>query len=260
MGGPTGRCRPARPTIAGNHDQAHIRRLRRAFDTVTACAHLPGEPGLLFTHVPLDDVPAGCVNVHGHVHLKASVDERRINVCVEQIGYRPIPKADVRILARQLGRLPPGGGGTTDLFIAWAKGWPDAGREQGRHAVTGTPDTGNRDRPTTAGQDGPTLEPDERRWLQGYLERLKNAPRGLLKRLVVYGSKARGDAGPESDVDVLVLVADAPDAVDDARTLIYGNDDPDSVDHSVVVETEADWLRDLDKELPFPRNVEAEGI
>ena len=120
--------------VAGNHDEAHIRRLRRAFDTVTACAHLPGKPDLLFTHVPLDDVPAGCVNVHGHVHRETSVDECRINVCVEQIGYRPIPMADVRKLAQRMDLLPPGDAGTTDVSIAWAKGFPDA-------------DGGNGDRP-----------------------------------------------------------------------------------------------------------------
>ena len=64
------RLRPGRKIlVAGNHDNAHIRRRRRAFDAVAACAHLPGEPDLLFTHVPLDDVPSGCVNVHGHTHL-----------------------------------------------------------------------------------------------------------------------------------------------------------------------------------------------
>ena len=86
------RRRPGRKIlVAGNHDKAHIRRLRRAFDKVAACAHLPGESHLLFTHVPLDDIPAGCVNVHGHVHRKMSVDEHRINVCVEQIGYQLVP-------------------------------------------------------------------------------------------------------------------------------------------------------------------------
>ena len=126
------RRRPGRKIlVAGNHDNAHIRRLRRAFDAVAACAHLRGEPDLLFTHVPLDDVPSGCVNVHGHTHLKTSVDERRINVCVEQIGYRPSPMADVKRLARRLSQAPLVGSATTDLFIAWAKGWPDAGRGQG---------------------------------------------------------------------------------------------------------------------------------
>ena len=121
------RRRPGRKILViGNHDHAHLRRLRRAFDMVVACAHLPGEPDLLFTHVPLDDVPPGSINVHGHVHRQTSVDECRINVCVEQIGYRPIPMADVRRLARRMDQLPPGGAGTTDISIAWAKGFPDA--------------------------------------------------------------------------------------------------------------------------------------
>ena len=61
--------------------------------------------------------PAGCVNVHGHVHLKTSVDERRINVCVEQIGYPPIPMTDVRrlALARRLDGTPLGGNATTEV-------------------------------------------------------------------------------------------------------------------------------------------------
>ena len=126
--------------------------------------------------------------------------------------------------------------------------------------MSGTPDTEDRDGPTAAAPGHPTLEPDERLWLESYLERLKEAPGGLLQRLVVYGSKARGDAGPASDVDVLVLVGDVPDAVGSARNLIYGDDDPDGVDHNVVVRTEADWLQDLEKELPFPRNVDAEGV
>ena len=125
--------------------------------------------------------------------------------------------------------------------------------------MTATPDTGERGPPTEPPRR-PTLAPNERRWLERYLERLKKAPGGLLERVVVYGSKARGDAGPASDVDVLVLVGSAPDAVRNARSLAYGDDDPDGVDHSVVVRTEADWRRDLEKELPFPRNVEAEGV
>ena len=126
--------------------------------------------------------------------------------------------------------------------------------------MTGTADTGERGRPTTETPRRPTLEPNERRWLERYVERLKNAPGGLLKRVVVYGSKARGDAGPVSDVDVLVLVGGGPDAVRNAWSLTYGDDDPDGVDHNVVVRTEGDWRRDLEKELPFPRNVEAEGV
>ena len=131
------RRRPGRKIlVVGNHDRVHIRRLWRVFDEVAACAYLPGNPGLLFSHVLLDDVPAGCVNVHGHVHRKTSVDACRINVCVEQIGYRPVPVVDVRRLARRLHRAPLGGNATTDLFIAWVKGWPEAGEAAGQGAAS----------------------------------------------------------------------------------------------------------------------------
>ena len=106
----------------------------------------------------------------------------------------------------------------------------------------------------------PTLEPNEKRWLEAYLERLQNEPGGLLRRLVVYGSKARGDAGPTSDVDILVLVDDAEQAVRSAENLVYADDEPDDVDHSVVVRRETDWRKEIENELPFARNVEAEGI
>ena len=125
--------------------------------------------------------------------------------------------------------------------------------------MIGAPGAADRGRATAEPRGLPALEPDERLWLEGYLDRLKQALGAFLKRLVVYGSKARGDAGPASDVDVLVVVGDAPYAVLTAERLIYVGD-PGTVDHEVVVRTEADWLRDLDRELPFPRNVEAEGV
>ena len=49
-----------------------------------------------------------------------------------QIGYELIPMADVRRLACRLDRAPLGGNATTDLFIAWAKGWSAAGRAVGQ--------------------------------------------------------------------------------------------------------------------------------
>ena len=81
-----------------------------------------------------------------------------------------------------------------------------------------------------------------------------------LKRLVVFGSKARGDAGPTSDLDVLVLVGENREAVGRAWHLIYADDNPADVEHNVVIRTEAEWRREVDNELPFPRNIEAEGI
>ena len=127
--------------------------------------------------------------------------------------------------------------------------------------MTGAADRPDRRPPATAARREPALDNDERRWLEGYVERLRTTPAALVERVVVYGSKARGDAGPESDVDVLVLVRDGPGAVETARKLVYGDiNESYGVDHSVVVRTTAQWNEDLEMELPFPRNVEAEGV
>ena len=41
-----------------------------------------------------------------------------------------------------------------------------------------------------------------------------------LRGLVLYGSEARGEAGPDSDVDLLVLLDEVPRYVDDLLTCI----------------------------------------
>ena len=127
--------------------------------------------------------------------------------------------------------------------------------------MTGAADWPDGRPPATAPCGEPALDDNERRWLEGYVERLKTTPGALVERVVVYGSKARGDAGPESDIDVLVLVRDGPGAVETAGNLVYRDvDNSYGVNHSVVVRTTAQWNEGLEMELPFPRNVEAEGI
>ncbi|MCY4506957.1 MAG: nucleotidyltransferase domain-containing protein [Acidobacteria bacterium] len=127
--------------------------------------------------------------------------------------------------------------------------------------MTGAADRPDRRPPATAPRREPALDDDERRWLEGYVERLRATPGALVERVVVYGSKARGDAGRESDVDVLVLVLDAPDSVTTAQDLVYSDVDKSyRVNHSVLVRTTAQWNEGLEMELSFPRNVEAEGI
>ena len=110
------------------------------------------------------------------------------------------------------------------------------------------------------------LTRNERRWLESYIGRLKESLGTQLKRIVIYGSKARGDAGPESDLDVLVIVENDPNGAKtarDAEATAWASTSPSDdqeVNHSVTACTEAGWLENLERELPFQRNVEAEGI
>lgn len=55
---------------------------------------------LLFTHYHMDNVPRGCVNVHGHIHQKLA-HAWNINVCVEHTNYTPRSLDSVIEQARQ---------------------------------------------------------------------------------------------------------------------------------------------------------------
>ena len=69
-----------------------------------------GSPGLVATRVRAirtRSVPAGCVNVHGHLHgtharSKARQSRRHLNVNVELVGYRPVRLTELAATARAL--------------------------------------------------------------------------------------------------------------------------------------------------------------
>ena len=50
------------------------------------------------------------------------------------------------------------------------------------------------------------LSADEQTWLDEYRQALKERHSGVIVRMVIYGSKARGDAQAHSDLDVLIIV------------------------------------------------------
>ena len=76
----------------------------------TIAVYAPGDPPLVLTHVPLQRVPHGAVNVHGHLHHHpAPSHDQHLNVSIEQLDYRPVRLDDVRRLARAMreGRSRP---------------------------------------------------------------------------------------------------------------------------------------------------------
>lgn len=97
--------------VLGNHDLTGRGRLRvDGFDRVWSLLTAPGDPPLIFTHMPLPEVPDGHVNVHGHMHDGPVTRTPHVNVSVEQLDYRPLSLARLRRLAMRLveGHYPPG--------------------------------------------------------------------------------------------------------------------------------------------------------
>lgn len=95
--------------------------------------------------------------------------------------------------------------------------------------------------------------------VEAILNRLDEKPR----LIVLFGSEARGEATPESDVDILVVTDRAGREVEeqvlDATYEVMWNHDFDRL-ISVVVMPTAEFEAQKQKGFSFIRNVEREGI
>ena len=100
--------------------------------------------------------------------------------------------------------------------------------------------------------------------LRSVLDELKGRLEGLygarLARLVLYGSQARGDAGPHSDIDLLIVLREpvrpGEEIARTSRDVAEISLAHDAVIMSVFV-SESDYLQ---RQGPFLRNVRREGI
>jgi len=106
-----------------------------------------------------------------------------------------------------------------------------------------------------------SLSPAEQAALEDFL----NAVQGSLESEVVdvqlFGSKARGDATPESDVDVLVVVRrDEPKLIDALYDLLLDACLSHNVYISLKVFSEAEYERLNHPRTPFMQNVAREGV
>ena len=99
--------------VVGNHDFNRRTGLLDAaeHETATGILAIDTDPPMALTHLPMDGLPPGWVNLYGHVHNNEPLrDTPHINVCVEHTGYRPLPLESLLALGKRLlsGDVPEG--------------------------------------------------------------------------------------------------------------------------------------------------------
>ncbi len=110
----------------------------------------------------------------------------------------------------------------------------------------------------------PNLRPNERAGLTTFVERLRQRYGDDLLRVVLFGSKARGDFDSESDLDLLVVVR-----MTDGRYRQYWSEIADiawqielayGIVTSLIVKDQTDYARMREHRLLLVRNIERDGI
>lgn len=105
------------------------------------------------------------------------------------------------------------------------------------------------------------LTPSEQAWLAAYRLGLCEAFPGLVEHILIYGSKARGDAGPDSDLDVLLIVRnDAKAQMRELRRLGYLLAVGTDAVPSILAYTVRQWEARRKSGSPFRRAVERDEV
>lgn len=99
---------------------------------------------------------------------------------------------------------------------------------------------------------------------QDLLERCRDLIRQVIPgaKVILYGSRARGDAKPESDYDLLVLTKEPVNwHIEDAiREKLYTLELETGAVFSMAAFSEEEWNSPLYQAMPFSQNVRREGI
>ena len=105
------------------------------------------------------------------------------------------------------------------------------------------------------------LTADEQAWLDAYRQALKEQYPGIVERMVIYGSKARGDDHPDSDLDVLLIVQnEAAHLMRQLRRIGYELAATSDAVPSILAYTQDEWESRRENGSPFHRAVERDAV
>ena len=85
---------------------------------------------------------------------------------------------------------------------------------------------------------------------------------GYSVKMVLFGSVARGDFGPESDIDVLILINGPLNRKleEDLMRLAFDIELEDDVVFGLLIESNDDWQTPLWSAMPIHRVIDEEGV
>lgn len=109
--------------------------------------------------------------------------------------------------------------------------------------------------------NGMKLTPEDRTWLNAYRQALAERFPDLVEEVIIFGSKARGDAGPDSDLDVLVLLREGDrDRKREVRHIGHCLATLSEAIPSIMVYTRQEWTLRKQSGSPFYRAVMRDGV
>ena len=101
----------------------------------------------------------------------------------------------------------------------------------------------------------------EREWVGRYRIELQEKHHDAVEQILLYGSKARGDAGPDSDLDVLLIVRnEAAKQKRSLRRIGYLLAAKSDVVPSILAYTSAEWQQRRRSGSAFCRAVECDEV